>query len=99
VQGDYERGFRVPLIFVSAYTPQGVIRNTRLDFGSILRFIEHNFGLPTGTLNFADARATHGLNNFFNLKKTPRSFTPVQASLSAQFFLNDKRPPTAPDDD
>jgi phospholipase C len=99
VQGDYERGFRVPLIFVSAYTRRGYIDNNRIDFGSILRFIEQNFGLPTGTLNFADARATHGLNNFFNLKKSPRSFTPVQAPLSAQFFLNDKRPPTAPDDD
>jgi phospholipase C len=99
IQGDYEQGFRVPLIFVSAYTPRGYIGNKRIDFGSILRFIEHNFGIQKGALNFADARAIHSLGFFFNLKQSPRSFTPVQAPLSAQFFLNDKRPPTAPDDD
>jgi phospholipase C len=99
VQGDYEQGFRVPLIFVSAYTLRGYIGNNRIDFGSILRFIERNFGLSTGALEFADDRAQHGLAKFFNLKLSPRSFTPARASLSAQFFLNDKRPPTAPDDD
>jgi phospholipase C len=99
VQGDYERGFRVPLIFISAYTRQGYIDNTRIDFGSILRFIEHNFGLVPGTLDFADDRTEYGLGPFYSLTKNPRSFTSVQAPLSAQFFLNDKRPPTPPDDD
>jgi phospholipase C len=99
VRGDFEHGFRVPLLVVSAYTPMGYIGNHRIDFGSILRFIEQNFGIQRGALDFADARATHGLNNFFHLKMTPRSFTPIQAPLSAQFFLNDTRPPTAPDDD
>ena len=44
-QGNYQLGFRVPLIVVSAYTPEGYINNNRHDFGSILRFIEHNFGI------------------------------------------------------
>ncbi|MBV9613625.1 MAG: hypothetical protein JO091_14215, partial [Acidobacteriaceae bacterium] len=39
-QGGYQYGFRVPLIVVSAYTPQHLINNARHDFGSILRFIE-----------------------------------------------------------
>jgi phospholipase C len=99
VRGDNEQGFRVPLIVVSAYTPGGYISNNRIDFGSIMRFIEENFGIQTGALNFADARATQGLDDFFDLTMTPRSFTPIQTPLSAQFFLNDKRTPTAPDDD
>jgi phospholipase C len=71
IQGDYERGFRVPLIVVSAYTPAGYINNNRLDFGSILRFIEENFGLEPGALNFADARTDQDLGGFFNIPVSP----------------------------
>jgi phospholipase C len=71
IQGDYERGFRVPLIVVSAYTPAGYINNNRLDFGSILRFIEENFGLQPGALNFADARTDQDLTGFFNIPISP----------------------------
>jgi len=53
IQGDYQYGFRVPFLVVSAYTAAGLIDNTRRDFGSVLRFIEHNFGLAEGELNFA----------------------------------------------
>ena len=98
-EGDYQYGFRVPLLVVSAYTPQGYINNTRHDFGSLLRFIEHNFGIQEGTLNFADARATSDLTGFFNLDQAPRAFQTVAAPQGAAFFLNDTRPPTDPDDD
>jgi phospholipase C len=98
VQGDYQYGFRVPLVVVSAYTPQAYIDNTRHDFGSILRFIENNFNLPLGGLNFADARATTDLANFFDLNTTPRMFQTISAPKKAAFFLNDTRPATDPDD-
>jgi phospholipase C len=98
-QGDYQYGFRVPLIFVSAYTRAGFIENSRHDFGSMLRFIEHNFGVPEGALNFADTRATDSLSSFFNLKTIPRPFVPIAASKGAAYFINDKAPPTDPDDD
>jgi phospholipase C len=97
-QGDYQYGFRVPLIVVSAYTPQGYINNLRHDFGSILRFVEHNFGIAQGALHFADARATNNLTAFFDLNRTPRSFQTISAPKSAAFFLSDKRPATDPDD-
>lgn len=97
-QGDYQYGFRVPFIFVSAYTPVAYVDNNRYDFGSILRFIELNFGLGAGALNFADARSTNDLSGFFNLTQPPRTFTTIPAPLDAQFFLNDKRPLTDPDD-
>ena len=40
----YMYGFRVPLIVISKYARPGVSHVTH-DFGSILTFIEHNFGL------------------------------------------------------
>jgi phospholipase C len=98
-EGDYQYGFRVPMVFVSAYTPAGYINNERHDFGSILRFIEHNFGIKEGALNFADARATNELAGFYDIGKAPRKFVTVDAPKSATFFLQDKRKATDPDDD
>ena len=97
--GDYQYGFRVPLIVVSAYTGAGMIDNVRHDFGSILRFIERNFGASQGALNFADARAKDSLTGFFDLRRVPRPFVPIVAGKAAAFFINDKTPLTDPDDD
>jgi phospholipase C len=102
VQGDYQYGFRVPMIVVSAYTPQGFVDNQRHDFGSILRFVEHNFanlGLREGELGFADSRATTDLTEFFNLLRSPRPFTTIAAPKNADFFIHDTRPPEPPDND
>ena len=98
-QGDYQYGFRVPLVVISAYTPQRYVDNARHDFGSILRFVEHNFGIPEGALNFADQRATTDLTEFFNLTQLPRSFKLIPAPLGEKFFLNDKSPMEPPDTD
>jgi hypothetical protein len=90
------------LIVVSAYTNRGYVDNGRHDFGSILRFIEHNFaslGLSEGELGFADSRAKTDLTSFFHLKHGPRTFTTVAAPKSADFFINDPRPPEPPDND
>jgi phospholipase C len=97
--GSYQYGFRVPLLVVSAYTPQGYINNNRHDFGSILRFIQHNFGLQQGALGFADARSQTDLQEFFNLSQPARTFQSVRAPKTAAFFLSDKRRGTDPDDD
>jgi phospholipase C len=98
-EGVYQYGFRVPLIVVSAYTPAGYINNLRHDFGSILRFIESNFGIAQGALNFADARAKNDLTGFFDLAKAPRPYQLVRTPRSGSFFLRDKRKATDPDDD
>ncbi len=98
-QGDYQYGFRVPMIVVSAYTPAAYVDNTRMDFGTILRFLEHNFGIAEGALNFADARSTTDLTEFFNLSQVPRVFQTIPAPLDANYFINDKEPPTDPDTD
>jgi phospholipase C len=101
-EGGYQLGFRVPLIFVSAYTPSGYISNSSHDFGTVLRFIEHNFGLGEGVLGFADSRGNNPLNNlarFYSLSSTPRQFVQVPTTKTALDFINDKTPPTDPDDD
>jgi phospholipase C len=102
VQGDYQNGFRIPMIVVSAYTNQSYVDNNRYDFGSILRFIEYNFaslGLTEGELGFADSRATTDFTTFFHLDQAPRKFAAIAAPMSADFFINDRTPPEPPDND
>ena len=97
-QGDYQLGFRVPLLVVSAYTGPTIDITNQYDFGSILRFAEHNFGITEGALGFADKRANTDLTGFFNLKAKPKIFN-IPTNVTADFFLNDRRVPLPPDDD
>jgi phospholipase C len=92
----YVYGFRVPLIVVSPYAKAAYISHATHDFGSILKFIEGTFGLPS--LNYADARADD-FSDCFNFQQSPVPFHTVSAPLDAQHFLNDPRPKTDPDDD
>lgn len=89
-------GFRVPLIVVSPYAKAAYISHTTHDFGSILKFIEATFDLPS--LGYADAPADD-LSDCFNLTQTPITFQKISAPLDAAHFINDKSPPTVPDDD
>ncbi len=81
-------GFRVPLIVVSAYTPAGFISNTPESFGSIIRFVEQNFGITEGELTFADFRAQGDLTEFFSLPSRP--FQSIKTPLKARYFLTRK---------
>jgi phospholipase C len=92
----YVYGFRVPLIVVSPYAKAKYISKNQHDFGSILKFIEGIFSLPS--LGYADA-AADDLSDCFDLNQTPLPFHTIAAPLDAQYFLNDKTPPTNPDDD
>ena len=98
-EGGYQYGFRVPLIFVSAYTAMPYINNAHHDFGSILRLIQHNFGIAEGVLTFSDARATTDLTGFYDLARPPRDYKDIVAPKNAAFFLNDKRIAKDPDDE
>ena len=92
----YVYGFRVPLIVVSPYAKSQYISHTQHDFGSILKFIENTFSLPS--LGNADAAADN-LSDCFDFNQTPLQFKTIRAPFRAQYFLNDKTPPTDPDDD
>jgi phospholipase C len=92
----YVYGFRVPLIVVSPYAKAAYISHTTHDFGSILKYIEKTYDLPS--LGYADD-AADDLSDCFNLTQTPLTFKAIPAALSPAHFLDPKRPHTDPDDD
>jgi len=92
----YVYGFRVPLIVVSPYAKASYISHTTHDFGSILKFIETKFNLPS--LGYADGPADD-LSDCFSLTQSPLQFHAIPEAKDANYFINDKRPPTDPDDD
>ncbi len=92
----YVYGFRVPLIVISPWAKAAYISHATHDFGSILNLIEETFGLSS--LGYADAYADD-LSDCFNFSQTPLTFKTINAPLKADFFLNDRRPPSPPDND
>jgi phospholipase C len=92
----YVYGLRVPLIVISPYAKAQYISKQQHDFGSILKFIETTFSLPS--LGYADVPADD-FSDCFDFNQTPLQFQTFAAPLNAQYFLNDKTPPTDPDDD
>jgi phospholipase C len=96
ILNSYEYGFRVPMIVVSPYAKPAYISHATHDFGSILKFIESTFNLPS--LGYADALADD-LSDCFNFTQTPIQFQTIGAPLPADYFLNDRRPAIDPDDD
>jgi phospholipase C len=96
VINSYEYGFRVPLIVVSPYAKPGYISHVTHDFGSILKYIEVNFGL--GSLGYADVQADD-MSDCFNYSQKPLTFQTIPAKFDAAHFMSDTRPPADPDDD
>jgi phospholipase C len=96
IVNSYEYGFRVPLIVISPYAKPAYLSHVRHDFGSILKFIEETFNLPS--LGYADLPADD-LMDCFNFNQTPLTFQTIPTPLDAAHFLNDPRAPTDPDDD
>lgn len=100
IRDSYEYGFRVPLIVISAYAKPAYISHVTHDFGSILKFVETVFALGEidPAVGYADSRSDN-LSDCFNFSQTPLVFTPISAPQDAKHFLNDKSPPTPPDND
>jgi phospholipase C len=88
IYNSYEYGFRVPLLVVSSYANQGYVSHVTHDFGSLLKFTETIFGLPS--LGFADSRADN-LFDCFDFNKA-HVFRPIQAPYDGHFFLTHKFP-------
>jgi phospholipase C len=86
-------GMRVPMIVMSPYTVSGYtsakpsgylpfVSHVQHDFGSIIRFIQTNFGMTPGGLGQRDATADN-LSDMFNYKQTP---VPPLAGILLQDF-------------
>jgi phospholipase C len=80
-------GFRVPMLVVSPYVGQNEISHTTYEFGSVVRFIEETFGLPS--LGTTDQTAT-SIGNMFDFNQSPRSFVSIPSSKTRAFFLRQK---------
>lgn len=93
----YVYGFRVPLIVISPYAKAAHISHVNHDFGSILNFIEHVFGLRS--LGYADAHAFDDLSDCFDFSQKPLQFQIIPAPHDADYFINDTRPAEDPDSD
>lgn len=96
IYDSYEYGFRVPLIVVSPYAKQGYVSHVTHDFGSILKFIEEDFGLPS--LGYADSRADD-FSDCFQFGESPRPFRAIRARHDANYFLHLKEIPGPIDSD
>ncbi len=92
----YEQGFRVPLVIISPYAKTAYISHVHHDFGSILKFIEETYRLPS--LGTADAQADD-LSDCFQFRQRPSVFKTIKAPVPASYFINDTTAPTDPDDD
>ncbi|HTU82554.1 MAG TPA: alkaline phosphatase family protein [Candidatus Acidoferrales bacterium] len=88
-------GFRVPCIVVSPYARKGYVDHTQYEFGSILKFVEDNWGL--GALPNQRASAV-SIAPAFDLTAKPRPFKPVTAEYSQSFFMH-QAPSDLPVDD
>lgn len=67
-------GMRVPLIIISPYAKKHYVSKTQYEFGSMLKFIEQNFG--TGSLNSTDVRA-NSIGDALDFTQKPTAFKPI----------------------
>jgi phospholipase C len=86
-------GFRVPMMIVSPYAREaiasqpGYISETPYEFGSIIKFIEGVWNLPS--LGTTDQRAT-SIIDCFDFTQSPRQFTEISAPEPERYFLRQK---------
>ena len=82
---DYDGlGLRIPMIVVSAYAKSGYVSHVHYEHGSILKFVEDQFGL--GRLAASDARAASIEKDCFNFKKPPRAFQAIPDVARQELF-------------
>ncbi|MFZ1051845.1 MAG: alkaline phosphatase family protein [Candidatus Sulfotelmatobacter sp.] len=92
----YVYGFRVPMVVISPYAKLGYISHVTHDFGSILKFIESTFNLPS--LGYADAPADN-LSDCYNFGQTATQFQTIPPPSNDAECKSDTSPATDPDDD
>ncbi len=88
-------GFRVPLIVISPWAKRHYISHVQHEFGSLLRFSELAFDLPS--LDTTDRRSD-GLRDCFDFSQHPRAFSPIP-TLRRPSFFESTRTDLSPDSD
>jgi phospholipase C len=92
--GVWGLGFRVPLLVASAWSKHGYVSKKTHEFGSILKFTEELFGLPS--LGTRDA-AADDLADCFDFSQTPPAFKPITLTTAPE-ELRKLRYDTRPND-
>jgi phospholipase C len=94
---DYDGlGFRLPLLIISPYAKQGYVSHVPYEHGSILKFVEDQFGLPR--LNASDSRANSPEPDSFDFNQQPRPFAPIHAAFDKSYFMRQPLDRRVPDD-
>ncbi len=95
---DYDGlGIRVPLLVISPYAKKGYVSHVAYEHGSLLKFVEDQFGLPR--LAAADVRANSPEKDCFNFSARPRPFVPIPSALRPADFENEPLDGRQPDDE
>ncbi|MBV8489304.1 MAG: hypothetical protein JO199_02150 [Candidatus Eremiobacteraeota bacterium] len=89
-------GFRVPLIVISPWARRHYVSHAQHEFGSILKFAETAFDLPS--LHQTDARSDD-LSDCFDFSQKLEPFQPIPTFRSAAFFTDPGQPDLEPDND
>ncbi|MGA8575413.1 MAG: alkaline phosphatase family protein [Candidatus Cybelea sp.] len=90
-------GFRLPLLIISPYAKQNYVSHVTYEHGSILRFIEDQFGL--GRLAASDTRANSPEGDAFDFSGGPRNFVPITSPFDRNYFLSQRADLRAPDNE
>lgn len=94
---DYDGlGLRIPLLVVSPYSVKGCVSHDHYENGSIVKFIDENWGLAT--LSESDKRAASP-TKCLNFNQKPRGFTKVPAPYDEGYFMRQPPDMRPPDDD
>ncbi len=89
-------GPRVPLIVVSPWARHHYVSHVEHEFGSLLKFAEIAFGLPS--LHTTDERAD-ALRDCFDFSQRPQPYEPIVTLRQASFFTDPSRLDILPDND
>jgi len=83
-RNSFELGMRVPMLVISPYAKVGYVSHVKYEFGSILKFVEKTFGLPS--LGTTDQNANN-LNDCFNFKSRARPFKRIATKYAPSYFI------------
>jgi len=83
IYNSFELGFRVPLVVVSPYAKPGYVSHGQHEFGSILKFVEETFNLPS--LGTTDVRADD-LSDCFDFTQPMIRYKHVATKYPPRYF-------------
>ncbi len=84
---DYDGlGFRIPMLIVSPYAKQNYVSHVHYEHGSILKFVEDQFGLQR--LAASDKRAKSPAQDAFDFSGPPRKFKKIPSTRGVDYFLH-----------